>query len=60
MMSDEERKERIKKLLRESKAYPSKGRYYVYEMFKQDLIALEPTTEEYAQTMRQIAINLKV
>ena len=59
-MDDLERKNEIDKLIKEAKICPNKGRYYVYERYKQVLIDLGPTHEEYEQACRQIAKNLNV
>lgn len=59
-MTDEERKAEIKKLIAEAKICPNKGRYYVYERYKQVLTDLNPTNAEYEQACRQIASNLRI
>lgn len=59
-MTKEERKKHIEYLLKEAKAYPIKGRYYVYERFKSDLTSLNPTPEEYEQAIRKISDYLDV
>lgn len=58
-MTDMERKKEIERLIKESKA-ASKGRYYVYEQYKQRLMELNPTNEEYCQACRQLAYNLQL
>ena len=58
-MTDTERKKKIEQLLKDSKT-ASKGRFYVYEQYKQRLRELNPTNEEYCQACRQLSINLQL
>lgn len=59
-MTNEERQIEIQKLLKDAKTYPTKGRYYVYERFKNRLINLNPTPEEYEQTCRELSNCLRI
>ena len=52
--------ERIDELLRRAKSSSNKGRMYVYESYKQELIEMNPTPEVYEQTCRKLAQYLRV
>ena len=59
-MTDTERKERIQQLLNEARICPTKGRMYVFEQFKRELTALEPTERERDETLILLASYLNV
>ena len=50
----------IKDLLNRAKKDPNKGRYYVYESYKQELNSLDIPPNVYEQTCRKLAQNLKI
>lgn len=58
-MTDMDRKKGIEQILKDSKT-ASKGRWYVYEQYKQRLMELNPTNEEYCQACRQLVHNLQL
>ena len=59
-MTESERKEKIQELLNEAKIEPIKGRMYVYDKYKRELTALEPTQQEYDETCIKLAKYLNV
>ena len=51
---------KIKELLLRAKKCPNKGRLYVYEGFKQELIQMNVSPQVYEQTCRELGKCLKV
>lgn len=54
------KEERISELLVRAKSCKNKGRWYVYEQYKQELSKLDLTPAEYEQTCRKLARYLEV
>lgn len=59
-MTESERKEKIQQLLNDARICPTKGRMYIFEKYKRDLIALEPTEKERDEACILLAEYLKV
>lgn len=59
-MNEAERKEKIQQLLNEAQICPTKGRMYIYDQFKKDLLALEPTDRERDDALVLLAKYLNV
>lgn len=55
-----DKKEQIQTLLNEAKVSPVKGRMYVYEQYKRELLELNPTQQEYDETCIKLAKYLQV
>lgn len=51
---------RLKEVLKDAKECPVKGRLYIYEKYKQQLLDLDLSSEEYTQACRKLANNLGV
>ena len=60
MVTAVDRKEQIQILLNEAKVSPVKGRMYVYEQYKRELLKLNPTQQEYDETCIKLAKYLQV
>ena len=50
----------LKKLLKAAKNCGLQGRYYVFEVYKQQLEALDLSSSEYQQACRKLADALQV
>ena len=57
---DDEMKVKIDALLARAKRTANKGRFYVYESYKRELLDLNPSPEVYEQTCRRLAKYLEV
>mgnify|MGYP007032337072 CR=1 FL=1 len=60
MVTAVDKKEQIQTLLNEAKVSPVKGRMYVYEQYKRELLELNPTQQEYDETCIKLAKYLQV
>lgn len=59
-MSEKDKKEKLSALLVDAKRCSNKGRWYVYEQYKQELSKLCSTSVEYEQNCRKLTRYLGV
>lgn len=54
------KEEKLKEILDSAKKCTNKGRWYVYEQYKQQLTQLDLTNTEYEQACRKLTEYLRV